>query len=200
VLYLCVPAGVGIAVLARPIVRLLFERGAFDDTSTLLTSQALACYVLGAPARYASIIFNRTFFSLKDTRTPARQGIARVVVKILLAALLVQPLAHVGIALAETLSHCTRVFQLFRALPEPLRRGQGRATLAALARFLAASATMAAGVHILSGSLHGFLLALLALVLAGVGIYGVLSLLLATEELPFLWKTLIRLRPKAARS
>ena len=41
ILMITVPATVGLAVLAKPIVEVAFERGVFDSTATVMTSQAL---------------------------------------------------------------------------------------------------------------------------------------------------------------
>jgi putative peptidoglycan lipid II flippase len=70
VLFLAIPAALMLGVLAEPIVRLLFQRGAFDVTSTALTSQALVAYMAGLAAFAAAEILVRTFYAMQDTRTP----------------------------------------------------------------------------------------------------------------------------------
>ena len=47
ILIITVPATIGILILAEPMVRILFQRGAFDSTATTMTSQALIFYSLG---------------------------------------------------------------------------------------------------------------------------------------------------------
>ena len=54
-------------VLAEVIVRAVYQRGTFDETSVHLSSQALFFYTIGFPASSLSRISNRTFFGLKDT-------------------------------------------------------------------------------------------------------------------------------------
>ncbi|MDP3014573.1 MAG: murein biosynthesis integral membrane protein MurJ, partial [Candidatus Subteraquimicrobiales bacterium] len=65
-----IPASVGLMVLCIPIVRLIFERGEFTKTSTLFTAGALFYYSIGIFAAGGLHLVNRTFYSIKDTRTP----------------------------------------------------------------------------------------------------------------------------------
>jgi peptidoglycan biosynthesis protein MviN/MurJ (putative lipid II flippase) len=61
------------------------------------------------------------FLSFKDTWTPTKLSLVRVGVKILLAWVLVGPLAHIGLALAESFSHIVRTLCMFFFLPEQIR-------------------------------------------------------------------------------
>lgn len=69
-LLLGIPATLGLCLLGRPIIHLIFQHGAFDQHSTTLTSLALIGYSVGLPALIASEMFVRAFFALKDARTP----------------------------------------------------------------------------------------------------------------------------------
>src|SRR5699024_11321187 len=51
ILIITVPATIGIVLLAEPVVKIFFQRGAFDETATLMTSQALIFYSLGLVGR-----------------------------------------------------------------------------------------------------------------------------------------------------
>jgi putative peptidoglycan lipid II flippase len=69
-LLLGIPATLGLCLLGEPVIHLIFQHGAFDQHSTMLTSLALIGYSVGLPALIASEMFSRAFFALKDARTP----------------------------------------------------------------------------------------------------------------------------------
>lgn len=103
-IYIVLPMAVGLLVLDQPIVRLLFERGAFDSRATAMTAGALAYLALGLLAFALRDIFSRAFYSLQDTLTPLTNGLATVVLNIGLNALLVRLMGLNGIALATSLA------------------------------------------------------------------------------------------------
>lgn len=84
VLFLALPASVMLGVLGVPVVRVLFERGAFDAASTALTSEAVQYYMFGLAAFTASEIAVRTFYAMQDTKTPVLIGSVAVACNILL--------------------------------------------------------------------------------------------------------------------
>jgi putative peptidoglycan lipid II flippase len=104
-LLLTLPAAVALIVVAQPIVRVLFERGAFDAADTVATAGALAAFSAGLPAYVLSKVLAPAFFAREDTRTPVRVAVLCVLANIGLIVLLIGPLAHVGIALATAISN-----------------------------------------------------------------------------------------------
>ncbi|MGH7805633.1 MAG: murein biosynthesis integral membrane protein MurJ [Candidatus Binatia bacterium] len=145
-LFLTVPAATGMFLLGDGIVRVVFLRGAFDETATTLTSQALAFYALGLPAVFAGRVFHQTFIALKDTRTPMRLGLLRIGTKIVLTFALLPFFAHAAIALAESVSHYVRLVWLVALLPAQVKEGQIGQTLRSLGGTVAISAVMAVAV------------------------------------------------------
>ncbi|AVX30373.1 putative peptidoglycan lipid II flippase [Carboxydocella thermautotrophica] len=103
-IYIILPMAVGLLVLAQPIVRLLFERGAFDSRATAMTAEALAFLSLGLLAFALREIFSRAFYSLQDTLTPLTNGIMTVLLNVGLNAILVRLMGLSGIALATSLA------------------------------------------------------------------------------------------------
>lgn len=100
ILYLTVPASIGLMVLAEPIVRLLLERGEFGAQSTELTVYALRFYALGLIGQAAVEIVTRAFYALQDTRTPVAVAAIAMVANLSLALVLRPGLGHGGLALA----------------------------------------------------------------------------------------------------
>src|SRR6266498_5112698 len=84
VLFLALPAAALLAILRLPVLRLLYQRGQFDATSTALTAGALGFYALGLVAFAAAEILVRTFYAMRDTRTPVYIGIGAVLLNIAL--------------------------------------------------------------------------------------------------------------------
>src|SRR5471032_254453 len=137
-------AAILLVVLAEPIVRLLFERGAFTAASTERASFALICLATGLVAFSTVNILARAFFALGDTKTPMKISLACLTLNLLLAAALVVPLKQGGLGIANTITSVCNAGLLFFAL----RKKLGRLEMAPLrATFLPlAVAGIAAGI------------------------------------------------------
>jgi putative peptidoglycan lipid II flippase len=104
VLVINIPAAAGLALLSEPIIRLLFERGAFQAKDTALMTPVLAVYALGLPFLAFTTVALRGFYSLKDTATPVRAAAISFVVNLGLSLLLMRWLSTVGLALASNIA------------------------------------------------------------------------------------------------
>jgi putative peptidoglycan lipid II flippase len=102
VLLLILPAAVGLFVLARPIVALLFERGAFTANDTYWTATALQFYLLGLPFAAVDQPLVFAFYARKNTLTPNLVAFAGVGVYVLVALALIRPLGMIGLVLANS--------------------------------------------------------------------------------------------------
>ncbi|RFT15626.1 MAG: putative peptidoglycan lipid II flippase MurJ [Candidatus Saccharicenans subterraneus] len=103
VFYLTIPSTVYLFFLSEPIVKLFFERGAFDVKATALTSFVLKMYVLGLFAHSISPILARAFYSFKNTKTPLIISAICISLNIILNILLSRLLGAPGIALATSI-------------------------------------------------------------------------------------------------
>jgi putative peptidoglycan lipid II flippase len=113
VLFLAIPAAVGLLVWRTPLVRVLLERGEFTAQSTALTTAALAFYSFGLIGHSAVEILARAFYALHDTRTPVAIGIAAMALNVALSLILRGPLAHAGLALANTIATLIEMALMF---------------------------------------------------------------------------------------
>jgi putative peptidoglycan lipid II flippase len=111
-----VPATVGIVLLAEPLVYLFFERGAFDSIATYMTSRALIFYSLGLVGSSLRLMLNKVYYSFQDTLTPMINGAIAVVLNLILNLILVQYMAHSGLALATSISATVTTIMLFLSL------------------------------------------------------------------------------------
>ncbi len=156
VLFLSLPASLGLILLRRPIVGLLLQRGAFGADSTELVAWALLWYAAGLVGHSLLEILVRAFYAMQDTRTPVLVGASamgmNIALSIGLAALFPRLgwAPHGGLALANSLATAVEFIILLRILQ---RRLAGPAILA-LDRPVAASA--AAGI-VLALSLWGWM-------------------------------------------
>jgi putative peptidoglycan lipid II flippase len=101
---LALPGAVGMAVLARPIIALIFQTGRFDSRAVAWTASTLAFQAVGILFIATGRITAQCLYALKDFRLPAYAGLAGMVVNIVLSILLMKPLGTGGIALANGLS------------------------------------------------------------------------------------------------
>jgi putative peptidoglycan lipid II flippase len=110
VLFLAMPATLGLMLLRTPIVAMLFERGAFTAESTELVSWALLWYAVGLPAHALLEVIVRAFFALKDTLRPVLVSLVAMGVNIVLSLTLTTAFARLGwqpvggLALANSLA------------------------------------------------------------------------------------------------
>jgi len=182
--YLTVPASVGLFLLREPIIRLLLERGRFGLESTGAVAWALQFYALGLFA-YATVeIVTRAFYALHDTLTPVLAGLATMVLNIVLCLLLVGPLTHGGLALANSLATMMEMVWLLFILRGRMKGIGGRELLISLVKITAAAALMGIVVAWFAGAMRGRHVVLQAggAMALGAGVYFLASLLLGTKE------------------
>lgn len=103
-LLLGLPATLGLALAALPIIQTLFEHGAFTHEDSLATAATLAAYALGIPAFLLVKVFAAGFFARHDTTTPVRVALIAMAVNVIASILFLGWFKHVGIALANSLA------------------------------------------------------------------------------------------------
>lgn len=122
-LLIAVPAAVGLATLAKPVVISLFEYGRFTPDNSQMTALSLMAYMLGLPAFVLNKVLLPVFYSRKDTRTPVKIGVASLFANMFLNITLTAVLwwlgfaaLHVALALASAASGWLQTRLLYRAL------------------------------------------------------------------------------------
>lgn len=96
---LALPAAVGLALLAQPIVMGLFQRGAFTARDTTAVAAALAAIALGVPGHALEKVLASVSFAHEDTRTPMLTALIGLAAAALAATLLFPIHGHAGVAL-----------------------------------------------------------------------------------------------------
>ncbi|EAS49030.1 putative virulence factor MviN [Aurantimonas manganoxydans SI85-9A1] len=120
-LFLTLPAAVALFIIPEPIIRVIYERGAFDPSVTPVVASVLGLYALGLPAFVMIKVFSPGYFAREDTKTPMKATLASAGANIVLSLILFWLIAERGIALATTLAGWLNAGLLFAGL---YRKGQ----------------------------------------------------------------------------
>jgi len=140
--FLIIPSSVGLMVLGKPIVSLLFERNAFGGGSAQATVTALSYYSLGLFAYAGVQIISRAFYSLQDTKTPVKVACLTMLINIVLNLILMRPLRLGGLALATSLSAGFNFFFLLYLLDRKIGGIKSKKILSSLGRIILTSLFM----------------------------------------------------------
>jgi len=141
------PASIGLALLAIPIVQLIFQRGAFDEQSAEYTSTVLLFLSFGLAPVLVSQILLPAYQSLQRTKTPVAVGFARVALKIGLTMLLVRQFQLAGLAMATSISHLFKLIVLMAILPSELWANRHKEVLLSFGKTMLATVPMAMCVY-----------------------------------------------------
>lgn len=135
VLFLALPASVGLMVLGHSVIAVFFQRGAFTAESTAATAWALGFYALGIAGHSLLEVYSRAFYALADTWTPVRVGIAAMLSNIILSLIFIRlvgdagSLTHgpfAGLALANSVTTLLEGAALWWLMQRRLRDRLGR--------------------------------------------------------------------------
>ena len=116
VFLISLPAAVGLAVLARPMLSTIFQYQVFSEHDVIMAARSLVAYGSGLMGFVFIKVLAPGFFARQDTRTPVKIGVIAMVVNMVLNLALVLPLAHAGLALATALSAYVNAALLLRVL------------------------------------------------------------------------------------
>jgi len=190
VFLLCIPSAVGLAVLAQPIVALVFEHGKFTAFDTAQTANALAAYAVGLAGYGAIKVLSPAFYALGDARTPMLISLGSIAVNYVMNSLLVGPFGHVGLAFSTSAVALVNFLLLALLMRRRLGRLAGRTLAVTAVKIALASAALAVVAWIANESagalpIHGLALeftrVIVAMVLATATFYGVCRLLQVSE-------------------
>lgn len=199
VFFIVLPATAGLLILGKPIVTLLFERGAFGPESSAMTNDALVCYTVGLWAFSGMRLLIAAFYALQDTKTPVKVAIISLGVNVILSLLLMGPMKHAGLALALSLASGVQFGLLVFFLRKKGLYIHVRGVLKSVSKSLAATLAMGAIVFIChtnwfyttaTDALSEKILSLSVLVLIGIVVYFSIARLLGCREIRAVWAML----------
>ncbi len=150
--FISVPAMAGLIALREPIINVIFQRGRFDYVATRGTAEALLFYAMGIWSIVGVRVITAAFYSMQDTRTPVRIAVIGMASNLLFSLMLMGPLRHSGLALANSLASGINFVLLFYFLRRKLGRIDAKKILKSFIRICIASVIMGLGGWFL---LHG---------------------------------------------
>ena len=156
-MFITIPISMGMIVLRYPLIRVLFQHGKFTSESTLMTAIPLVYFSLGIVAQSVIQILPRMFYALQDTWTPALIGILAMGINLVGALLLIQPLAHGGLALANMVASFANMLLLLLVLRRRMGQIDGKHLLGTFIKTLAISGFTGLIIWLWSGWLTTFL-------------------------------------------
>ncbi len=203
-LLITIPASVGLAILAKPIIALIFQHGRFTAFDTSQTASALVFYTLGLFAYSGVKVVVPVFFALNDTRYPVIGSFLAVAVNFLFIILSLSALQHRAIALATSLSMILNFIFLSVVLYYKVEGYPLRHLSRCVAKICLAAGIMGLAIYLLAMSLNtlldaglaGRLLSLLILLTTGLLVYGVGIYFLQVPEFQELIVQVQRFRKK----
>jgi putative peptidoglycan lipid II flippase len=104
ILIIGLPCSLGAMLYSHPAVQLVYERGVFDSASTDLTAGAFFYYAIGLIFIAVNALLVKIFYAMQDMKTPVVCGVFGAATNIVLNLLLVDPMAHRGLALATSIA------------------------------------------------------------------------------------------------
>lgn len=142
-LFLTLPAAAALMVISEPVVRVLYERGAFTAETTEIAARALSYFAPGLPAFVLVKVFSPGFFARENTATPMRIAGVTMVVNVAVSLTLFPSMGEAGIALATTIAGWTNALLLFWLLNRAGYWPVDRALMQSTALMLGAALCMA---------------------------------------------------------
>jgi len=112
VVFVAFPATAGLLLVARPLISAIFEHGEFTTRDTPIVAWTLMFYTIGLTGFFAQQILTRAFYSLQDSKVPARSAIVAVFVNIVLNLTLIWFMGTAGLALSTAICSYLQVFVL----------------------------------------------------------------------------------------
>jgi putative peptidoglycan lipid II flippase len=135
-LFILLPYLLLIVFYHREIIALVFERGAFDAESTIMTSMSFLCYSLSVVGYACQEIFNRIFYAFKQYRPPMLTSLLCVLLNLVLDLLLYRPYGILGLSLSTSACMTLYALIMFVLLRQKIGAGMGPAIWSGLKRLI----------------------------------------------------------------
>jgi len=191
ILLLAIPASLGLIILRKPIIMLLYQRGAFTEHSTQLVSWALFWYSVGLVGHCIVEILARAFYAMHDTRTPVIVGTLAMGLNVVFSFLFSKWffslgwMPHGGLALANSIATGLEMLGLFILMRQQIGGLEGRSLLLAIGQSITASAGMVIGLIWWMTNFQAYHAAVVSLggIALGGSLYFLLGWLLGNTEI-----------------
>jgi len=115
-IFIALPATAGLLLVRNLVISVIFERGRFTGSDTLLTANVLLFYSLGLCGFFMQQVATRAFYSVQDSKMPARSAVVAVCVNVVLNLTLIWFIGTAGLALSTALCSYLQVVILVISL------------------------------------------------------------------------------------
>lgn len=180
---------------SRPIVEVIYMRGAFDTESVRMTSTALFFYSFGMLGYGLQEVLNKSFYSMQNSVVPMKNALFTITVNIVLSFLLYEKAGVAGLALSSAFAAICSAVNLIHKIKKAVPLIDVKSNVILLIKTLTSSAISVIVARIvytaLEGFINGFLIkfVILALcVLCALLIYFVLLVLMRVKDISNLIK------------
>ena len=142
--FISIPAIAGLILVGKPLVSVVFERGAFSAVDTQATARILLFYALGLSGFFSQQILTRGFYAMQDSAIPMRSAVTAVIVNIVLNLSLIWFMGTAGLALSTAICSYLQVIILILVLRKRLGGSILDGFVSTLAKTFISTALMAA--------------------------------------------------------
>ncbi|AEH43978.1 integral membrane protein MviN [Thermodesulfatator indicus DSM 15286] len=136
---LALPSAVGLIILAKPIVRIIFERGQFGPADTIATATALSLFSISLPAYALTKVTAPVFYALHKPKIPMLSSFLSVAVNLLTVTTLVKTWGFKAVALGMSLGIVAQAIFQVVVLTKKLEGIEFTKVVSGLARILLAT-------------------------------------------------------------
>ena len=192
IVFINVPAAVGMAVLSVPIVRAMYMQGEFTLANMDLTADALVFYCIGLLGYGAQHALNRGFYAIQDTKSPVAINVGIIFVNIVLSIVLSKIMDYRGLALAYSIAGLLSIVALLWGLNRKVGKLGGRRIIISCLKSAISTAVMGVGVYFTAQFLENSwdmtlkwaqISQVVIAVIVGVVIYSLMASVLKMEEM-----------------
>lgn len=185
-----IPASAGLFILSEPIIRLIFERGAFTSMDTLATAQALSLYSIGLFAYSSNKVLVPVFYALEQTKYPVIASFVAICTNIVFINLSIDYFQHRAIALSVSITMLINFIFLSAILYKKLDGFPIKHLVIAALKILTATSLMSLFLILskkyfsqwLNGNLLQIASSLLGIIIVAVILYGLVIYTLKLTE------------------
>lgn len=190
--FIIAPITAGIMILSQPMTALIYERGEFNSSDTLLTAQALSRYAIGMIFLAANEVIVKAFFADGNTKVPMISSIVSMVLNIALVSVFADSLGVGGIALASGIAMILN-FAINAAVmwKKDGKLFEGR-DIADFAKSIISAVLMGVAIYFIAGYFPSPIISLVVCVPVAVIVYFIATLVLRSEETDFIVSKLLR--------
>jgi putative peptidoglycan lipid II flippase len=199
--FVSIPAMAGLIIMGKPLIRLFFQRGAFDAISTDMTTSALIYYSIGLWAFSGVRVIVSAFYALQDTVTPVKISVVTFLSYVISGILLMIPMKHNGLALALSLSSAINFVLLVICLKKKMLDWSLGPVLLSVVKVSSATVLMGVGLYLINMKLFAqiahfnnitLIIQIMVMVAAGIFIFLIGAWIFRCREIGILTRLLKR--------